>query len=335
MTEHGKEQSTRGRQSARNVKASMCSALMAGLVLIFVTFAEPAAAQQLRRPEAFSHRFAQLPDVKIHYVREGSGPPLILLHGWPGFWWEWNRNIGPLSQNFDVIVPDMRGYGDSEKPPLDQPKLFGVDYVVEDINNLMEQLNLKQAYIVGHDWAALVVHKFVHKYPGRVIKAMVINPIVPGAEQGYLSPQHASEAWYSWFHQLDMAVDLVGSSRDATRIYFKHFLSHWSYNKNLWSDEEVEIYTDNYRKPGNLLGGFNTYRGFAGWTDVDKTMSHTRMAFLSGQGDTVIDPKWVSLIPSFYDNYTLETVPDAGHFMMREKPDLVNDRIRRHFLGNP
>jgi pimeloyl-ACP methyl ester carboxylesterase len=126
------------------------------------------------------------------------------MHGWPGFWWEWHLNIGPLAKNFDVIVPDMRGYGDSEKPPLDQPKLFGVDHVVDDIDALMEQLNLKDAFLVGHDWAAIVVHKLVRKYPSRVIQAMVIDPIIPDTIAAYLSPDHAGEAWYSWFHQLDM-----------------------------------------------------------------------------------------------------------------------------------
>src|SRR5919109_5676317 len=173
----------------------------------------PGAAEELRRPEAFTHHYAKLPEIRLHYVREGSGPPLILLHGWPGFWWEWHLNIGPLAQNFDVIVPDMRGYGDSEKPPLDQPKLFGPDYVVEDLDALMEQLQIKQAYLVGHDWAAAIVHKLVRKYPNRVLQAMVIDPFVPGAEAGYFSPEHASEAWYWWFHQLDMAAALVESSR--------------------------------------------------------------------------------------------------------------------------
>ena len=147
-----------------------------------------ASAEELRRPEAFTHHYAQLHDIKLHYVREGSGPPLILLHGWPGFWWEWHLNIGPLARSFDVIVPDMRGYGDSEKPPLDQPRLFGVDHVVDDIDGLMEQLQIKRAYLVGHDWAAAIVHKLVRKYPNRVIQAMVIDPFVPGAEALYLKP---------------------------------------------------------------------------------------------------------------------------------------------------
>ena len=315
---------------AYSLIGAICGLVLSSAVAFGVV--RPVAAEELRRPEAFTHHYAQLRDIKLHYVREGSGPPLILLHGWPGFWWEYHRNIGPLAKDFDVIVPDMRGYGDSEKPPLDQPKLFSPDYVVDDIDALMAHLKIDQAYLVGHDWAAIILHKFVRKHSKRVIKAMIMDPIMPGAEQRYLSAEHAKESWYFWFHQLDMSVDLVASSREATKMYYKHFLSHWSYDKNLWSDKEIEIYTDNYRKPGNIQGGFNTYRGFAGFTDADKTMSSIRMSFLSGQGDTVISPKWVDLIPTFYDNYTLETVADGGHYMMREKSELVNDRIRKAFL---
>ena len=72
----------------------------------------------VRRPEEFSHHEAQLDGIRIHYVREGSGPPLVLMHGWPGFWWEWYKCIGALADDFDVIAPDMRGYGDLEKPDL-------------------------------------------------------------------------------------------------------------------------------------------------------------------------------------------------------------------------
>jgi alpha/beta hydrolase fold len=183
------------KEAARSIVDSICRLLLCAALALGVAL--PVAAEELRRPEAFTHHYAQLRDIRLHYVREGSGPPLILLHGWPGFWWEWHLNIGPLAKDFDVIVPDMRGYGDSEKPPLDQPKLFSPDYVVEDVDALMEHLNIKQAYLVGHDWAAVIVHKFVRKYPNRVIKAMVIDPFVPGAEVGYFSPEQASESCHT------------------------------------------------------------------------------------------------------------------------------------------
>jgi pimeloyl-ACP methyl ester carboxylesterase len=93
----------------------------------------------IRRPESFHHHEASLPGIKIHYVREGSGPPLLLMHGWPGFWWEWYKCIDGLAKHFDVILPDFRGYGDSEKPNLADISKFHLDLVTEDQANLLHQ----------------------------------------------------------------------------------------------------------------------------------------------------------------------------------------------------
>jgi epoxide hydrolase 4 len=291
----------------------------------------------IRRPEQFTHFEAELPGIRIHYVREGSGPTLLLMHGWPGFWWEWHKCIGELAQSFDVIVPDLRGYGDSEKPDLNDLQKFHLDVVTDDQANLLKHLDIERAYVVGHDYSALVMHKFVRKYRPLAIRGLTIDPIVPGFENQYLSPGHFPESWYSQFHQLDMAVDLVSSSREACETYFKHFLSHWSYDKNAFTGEELEIYTDNYMKPGNIHGGFNYYRANLSitsqpWTGLDRTISDLPMTFLQGMGDTVVPSVWTNLVAGWYNNYTIEYVPDGGHFLMVEKSELVVDRIRKSFL---
>jgi pimeloyl-ACP methyl ester carboxylesterase len=289
----------------------------------------------IRRPEDFHHHFAQLSNIKLHYVREGSGPPIVLCHGWPGYWWEWHMNISPLAENFDVIVPDMRGHGDSEKLPLNQIELFHINHVVDDWVHLLDYLDIKKAYFVGHDYAAIGLHKLVRKYRDRVIKAAILNPIVPGFESRYMSVSHFRESWYSQFHQLDMAVELVSSSRVATKIYFKHFLSHWSYNKDLFSEQELEIYTDNFFKPGNIHGGFNFYRANSGklWDAPDRTISDFPMTFIQGMDDPVVPSIWTDLVASWYINYTIEYVSDAGHFIMREKTGFINNMLKEVFLG--
>lgn len=298
----------------------------------------PRAEAAIRRPEDFKHFQAQLPDIRIHYVREGSGPVLLLMHGWPGFWWEWYKCIGELAKNFDVIVPDMRGYGDSEKPDLKDLLKYHINLVTDDHAYLLKHLGIDRAYVVGHDWSSVIMHKFVRKHRRMTIKGLIIDPFAPGAEYQYLSVGHFPESWYSQFHQLPMAVDLVSSSRQATKIYFKHFLDHWSYNKNLLTDEELEIYTDNFVKPGTIHGGFNYYRAnlcitCAAWTPLDRTISDVPMTFLSGMGDTVVRSTWTDLVAAWYKNYTIEYIPDGGHFLMVEKPDLVIDRIRTAFLA--
>ena len=290
----------------------------------------------IRLPDEFDHHTAELASIRLHYVREGAGAPVILMHGWPGFWWEWRKNIGALAEDFDVIVPDMRGFGDSEKPDLSTIDLYGTLAATDDLADLLDHLNIEKATLVGHDYAAIVIHKFVRKFRERVTRAVVVGPIVPGFDERYMSVEHFVESWYAKFHQLDMAVELVGSSRATCKAYFAHFLSHWSFDENLFTDGEFEIYTDNYMKPGNIQGGFNFYRSGQRetWTNLDHTISTCPMTFLQGMADPCIPARWTDLVTHWYSNYTIEYVPEAGHFMMCEKPDLVNDRVRRVCLAS-
>lgn len=287
----------------------------------------------MRRPEDFKHNEVQLKDVRMHYVREGSGPPLVLLHGWPGFWWEWHKVIGPLAESYDVIVPDHRGFGDSEKIDLDNVSNYSAEALMGDQAQFLDALGLDKVYLVGHDWGGIVAHKFLRKHPERIAKAAIFDPITPsyGASSGH----YVEEDWYFLFHQLEMALSLVSLNRETRRLYYKHFLDHWSYRDTLLTDEEVEVFVDNYMKPGNVHGGFNVDRAnFApdsqSWTELDNTSSDLPVTMLWGVADPVVPPA-VEDIGQYYSNYTMELVHDCGHFMMLERPDLVIERIKRDF----
>jgi pimeloyl-ACP methyl ester carboxylesterase len=260
----------------------------------------------------------------------------VRMYGWPGFWWEWHKVIGDLAQDYDVIVPDLRGYGDSEKLDLDDPSLYTLEYAIDDIDALLGALGIEQAYVVGHDWAALMMYKFVRKYRNRIIRAMTFDPMTPDFGPFYLGFPHMAESWYSQFQQLDMAVELVTSSREACAIYFRHFFDHWAYAPPLLSPEEESIYVDTFMKEGNVLGGFNWYRANLSvtsdpFTQLDSTISDVPITFVHGMGDPVV-PSTVSVdIPRYYNNYTMEYLPDCGHYAMVEKPEIVIDRVRTNF----
>jgi pimeloyl-ACP methyl ester carboxylesterase len=290
----------------------------------------------IRRPEHFTHHEVQLPEVKIHYVREGAGPPLLLLHGWPGFWWEWNKVIGPLAEHYDVIVPDLRGFGDSEKPDLDDLPKYALERAADDQAGLLDALGIDQAYVVGHDYAAIVVHKFIRKYRERVTKAAIFDAITPDFGPFYLGIPHIAESWYSQFHQTAMSVELVGLSRQTCKIYFKHFMDHWSHHPPLLTDEEMEIHVDNCMKPDNIRGGFNYYRTNLSvnsdpWTELDQVCSDLPVTILWGVGDPVVPVTLTDQVSKYYSNYTLERIQDGGHFLMVEKPDIVIDRLTSAF----
>ena len=201
--------------------------------------------------DGFRHEYATINGLRYHYVREGQGQPLLLVHGWPGFSYEWHLNIGPLSQHFDVVVPDMRGYAYTDKPDLapedgytpgrlrrryprpHRPPRLGASRTSSPTTSVRPGCSSSPAHTAT-------------AYDSLVL----FDPPYPGIGGRWIEPGHVPQIWYQMFHQLPWAEDLVGSSRKATELYLRHFLSHWSHDKDLWTDEEIAEYVEAFSQPG-------------------------------------------------------------------------------------
>ena len=105
---------------------------------------------------AWNHQRLRANGIGIHCVRHGSGHPLVLLHGWPEFWYVWRKNIPVLAESFDVVAPDLRGFGDSDKPGLPDPPEKLLEDLVEDLRVLADALGFERFGIVSHDVGAYV-----------------------------------------------------------------------------------------------------------------------------------------------------------------------------------
>ncbi len=206
----------------------------------------------------------------MHYVRYGDGPTLVLLHGWPEFWYTWRKNIPALAESFDVVVPDLRGFGDSEKPP----NVPDVSDYADDLIELLDALDIDRAGFVGHDVGAFVMQDLVQRYRDRVDRLFFFNCPHPGIGTRWLDKGHYKELWYQAFNQMDWSAALVGHNRDTCRLYFRHFLDHWSHSPGRF-DQDLEAWVDNFMKPGNLEGGFNWYRAVAEYRQkiIDRGLS--------------------------------------------------------------
>lgn len=190
----------------------------------------------------------------------GGGEPLLLIHGWPGFWFEWHKNIDALARHYDVIVPDMRGFAYSDKPDLPPEVGYTDTAFAEDLRAFADFYHLDNLRIVSHDFGAIWVQRFARLYPERLHKLMLFDPPYPGIGGRMFELPAVFNVWYQMFHQQPWAEELVGSSAKATEIYLRHFLSAWSADKNLWTDDEIAAYVEAYSQPGALRGGFNCYR---------------------------------------------------------------------------
>ncbi len=287
----------------------------------------------------WGHDHVESNGVRVHYVRQGAGEPLVLLHGWPEFWYVWRKNIGPLAERFDVVAPDLRGFGASEKPGMPDPPGRLLDELVEDLRGQADALGLEKIGIVSHDVGSFVAQRFAARYPERVRGLFFFNCVYPGIGRRWLEPDSVTEIWYQSFHQQPWAADLVGSSREACGIYLKHFLDHWSHEPGTF-DEDFEAWVDNFMQPGNLQGGFDWYAGVGearmkmmreGAPELPKIEAPAY--FLWGEGDPILKVRWADRLGDYFSNFELEPAPGAGHFVHYERPDLANARISRFFSG--
>lgn len=281
--------------------------------------------------ENWNHQSVKTDSVQLHFVREGEGHPLLMIHGWPGFWFDWSRNIPRLSKNFDCIALDMRGFGYSEKPDLPPESGYNDGAMATDLLGVINELGLAKVHVMAHDFGALWAQRFVRSHGERVAKLILFNPPYMGIGQRWREPPHAPNFWYQFFHNLDWSHELVGASRENTKIYLTHFLREWSVQKSAFTEEDIEQYVEAYSQPGALKHGFDVYRAaFRGGNQIvrpeERIITHPTL-ILWGQDDVCVPIRWADRLGEFFSDRTFVSVPQTGHFVMREKPDFVHDQI--------
>ena len=285
----------------------------------------------------WNHQYLDANSLRIHYVRHGEGLPLVLLHGWPEFWLTWRKNILPLAEGFDVVAPDLRGFGDSDKPALpDRPGDLLKDYV-EDLRGLADALGFERFGIVSHDVGAYVAQAFARGYPERLSGIFFFNCPYPGIGERWAEADHVNEIWYQSFNQQPWAASLVGENHKTCETYIRHFLDHWSYKPGLF-DDDLDLWVENFMKPGNLQGGFNWYASTNegrikqirhGAPELPKVETPTRV--LWGESDSVLKVEWADRLGDYFANLDFSPAQGAGHFVHYERPELANEEISGFF----
>jgi pimeloyl-ACP methyl ester carboxylesterase len=269
----------------------------------------------------------------FHVVRSGQGKPLLLLHGWPEFWLTWEPVMTRLAGRYSLIAPDLRGFGDSDKPD----GAYGPDQHAGDMLALMDQLGTKRFGVIGHDVGGAVMQPLARAAPDRLAGLFFFDFVYPGIGPRMGPPDRLNHIWYQSFHQMEMAPALVGATRESCRTYIGHFLKSWSHRKDAFSDV-LEAFTDNFLKKGNLAGGFAHYRA-----------SHAgRVKMMQGEAPTLPpievptcvrwaehDPlfpyAWTDRLRETFTNLDLAMFEGVGHFPHREDPDRAGREIASFF----
>src|SRR3954469_4006633 len=292
-----------------------------------------AGAKSGKKEPKMEHLTVRANGAAFHVAKAGAGKPLLLLHGWPEFWLTWEPVMARLADRFTLYAPDLRGFGDSDKPD----GLFGPDQQAADMLALMEALALKQAGIVGHDVGGALMQPLARNAPERIAGLFFFDFVYPGIGPRMAEPDRLNNIWYQSFHQMEMAPALVGASRETCRSYISHFLRNWSHRKDAF-DDVVEAFTDNFLKAGNLAGGFAHYKAaHAGRVKMMKGEA-PKLPPISvptcvrwAEHDPLFPYAWTDKLSETFSNLDLKLFPGVGHFPHREDPDRAATEIAAFF----
>ena len=288
---------------------------------------------------AWNHQSVRANGVQLHFVREGNGEPLIFLHGWPGFWYDWSENLPVLGEHFDCIAPDMRGFGYSEKPSLPPEVGYNDGSMAADILEFLNELGLARASLVAHDFGALWAQRFARSHAERVARLVLFNPPYLGIGQRWREPQHGPHFWHQYFHALDWTHKLIEAGRENVELYVSYFLNAWCHPSFKFRPEVLAEYIEACSQPGAIQHGFDVFRAaFRGGNQIvlpEEKIIALPTLILWGEDDPCVPIRWADRLGEFFANYSFLKIPRCGHYPMREKPELVHDHILRFFKKKP
>ena len=269
---------------------------------------------------------------QLAYDREGEGPAVVLLHGWPGDRTDY-RLLVPLlvEQGYEVVVPDLRGFGESDKHAADPAAQYGVAGQARSVLGLIEELELDRPVLAGYDVGSRIAQGIARSKP-ELVDGLVVAPPLPGIGKRVFSEQAQAEFWYQAFHKLPVIEQLVDGKPDAVRAYLEHFWTHWSGPGFIAElDHLVEVYS----APGAFTASINWYRAGAG--AVATSAAETAPAIYDRIGvptvvlwpefDPLFPRAWSDRLDDFFSDVRLQPVDGVGHFAPLEYPEILAEEI--------
>ncbi len=272
---------------------------------------------------------------RLSYDRSGAGPAVVLLHGWPGDRTDYRLLAPLLATDADVIVPDLRGFGASDKHPVAPAEGYSVVAQARSVAALITELRLSPVVLAGYDIGSRISQQVAREHP-EFVAAIVVAPPLPGIGSRILSQSAMSAFWYQPFHQLDLAEELVDGRPEAVRSYLQHFWRTWSGPDFELDPAALEHLVAAYSPPGAFVASIGWYRAGAGAVarslgeeppaPADRLSVPT--AVLWPEFDPLFPREWSDRLAEFFADVTLHFVDGVGHFSPLECPQRFAELIR-------
>jgi pimeloyl-ACP methyl ester carboxylesterase len=273
-------------------------------------------------PKGGVSRFAQINGIRLHYVSAGSGPAVILLHGWPQTWFAWRGTMERLSPHFKVIAPDLRGTGLSERTPEGYDK----QTIAADIRALIAHAAGGRAHIVAHDMGGKAAYMLAHLHPESIEKLALVDCLIPGTEN---MDAGRGGAWHYGFHMAPRIPEMLTKGRE--RDYIAAQIRAWSRRKDAVGETAISEFARHYASPGGMTAGFAYYRTLPGDAALAASFEGRRlgMPILAIAGRYGVGTKLADALSKQASDLTAVIAEDSGHFVAEEAPDFFCDQLER------
>ena len=271
--------------------------------------------------------------IRMHVAEAGKGPPVVLLHGYPETWYAWRNQWPDLARDYHVIMPDLRGYGDSDKPDSGYDKRT----MAEDIRQLVAHFGYDRISLIGHDRGARVATRLAKDHRQMVDRLAVLDNIPTRVVFNSTDARLAKQYWFFYFQQVPHLPEALIAGREE--IFLRHFYSTCSYDPAAIDETAVAEYVRAYSQPGALRGAFNDYR--AGPVDLQQDIEDADHLIecpvlalwgadfeLVGQAFDVLGV-WKTMAKDVRG----VAIPRCGHLPQEERPERVNQELRDFLNG--
>jgi len=283
-----------------------------------------------------SFDYAQIGAVNLHYAIAGKGSEklVVLLHGFPEFWYSWRKQLVDLSDEYTVVAPDLRGYNLSDKPAGIED--YKMEKLVDDVCGLIGHLGYEKAAVIGHDWGASIAWAVAETHPEYVSKLCALQVPPVSVWQKNQTFKQFKASWYMFFVQIPYLPELLLSRNDYALL--ANSLKTSTAEPGVFTDEMIAEYKKSWRETNQLNSLLNYYRANIWKRLFSKADAENKIKvptlFIYGEKDFAVLPETVKGVGEAVEAPFSEIrIPDAGHWVQQEAPEVITDSLRE-FLGS-
>ena len=276
----------------------------------------------------------------MRIARTGQGvrqPLMVMLHGFPECWYSWRHQLREFSSSLDCVAPEMRGYGETDAPV--GVSNYSIDKLVGDVAGLIGAMGRERAIVVGHDWGGIVAWATAMIRPDVVERLIVMNVPHPAKFRSnirHFNFRQLARSWYVLFFQLPWLPEAAMRSRDFSSL--ARTMRESAVNKNAFSDDDFVHFRAAFARPYSMTAAINYYRAlmrsggaFRQPSWIERKIAAPTMLIWGEQDFALGKELTYDMETLFSGPFQIKYIPDSGHWVQQEKPELVN-RYMREFL---